>query len=182
MSILHPLWRGYTVLTQSIIDMNSFDITLCFLYRVSAYPNINRIYILIYIPFRVNRIFKSILIPYWVNIVTVAAACVLVAVFMYGIHYSDPDGSPLVSDSALYWSFGLCVTALVLDLIFIILLVLHFIFPHKSLSIKPFLKILKEYVFKTPWKNLSKIMFILKINYFNYCICLPPTKRVYDYE
>ncbi|XP_022314658.2 uncharacterized protein LOC111119103 [Crassostrea virginica] len=68
----------------------------------------------------------------------VTAACVLVAVIMYGIHYSDPDGSLLVSDSALYWSFGLCVTALVLDLIFIILLVLHFLFPHKSLSIKPF--------------------------------------------
>ena len=140
--------------------MNSFDITLCFFYMVvSAYPNINRIYILIHIPFRVNRIFKSILIlvPYWVNIVTVAAACVLVAVNIYVVHYSDPDRSLLVSDSALYWSFGLCVTALVLDLIFIIFLVLHFIFPHKSLSID-----LKEYVFKTPWKNLSKIMIHFK--------------------
>nr|XP_022314667.1 uncharacterized protein LOC111119103 isoform X2 [Crassostrea virginica] len=55
------------------------------------------------------------------------AACVLVAVIIYGVHYSDPDWISLVSDSALYWSFGLCVTALVLDVISTTLLVLHLI-------------------------------------------------------
>ncbi|XP_078333079.1 uncharacterized protein LOC111114360 isoform X2 [Crassostrea virginica] len=50
---------------------------------------------------------------------------VVVAVVIYGINYNNPDQRILTLDKDPNWSFGLCVAALILDIIATILLALN---------------------------------------------------------
>ena len=61
----------------------------------------------------------------WLSSSDIAGVFVVVAVVIYGINYNNPDQRILTLDKDPNWSFGLCVAALVLDIIATILLALN---------------------------------------------------------
>ncbi|XP_052722535.1 uncharacterized protein LOC128193231 [Crassostrea angulata] len=58
-------------------------------------------------------------------VATVTGVSVLIAVLIYGSQYNNPETIRITVSVDLDWSFGLCVAALVLDIITTILLVLN---------------------------------------------------------
>lgn len=59
-------------------------------------------------------------------VATSTAVCVLVAVIIYGTQYNNPDQRFLTqTDKDPSWSYGLCVAALILDIITSILLAIN---------------------------------------------------------
>ncbi|XP_065942047.1 uncharacterized protein [Magallana gigas] len=58
-------------------------------------------------------------------VAAVTGVSVLIAVLIYGSHYNNPETIRITVSVDLDWSFGLCVAALVLDIITTILLVLN---------------------------------------------------------
>lgn len=64
-------------------------------------------------------------------VATSTAVCVLIAVIIYGTQYNNPDQLfPIQTDKDIFWSYGLCVAALILDIITSILLAINALKNH----------------------------------------------------